>query len=586
MRFIKIHPNISSAMTSDEIALYILLMEQDFAIKNGSSRGWSRDFLMRSTGMKRHKFKTVADGMEAKRLIRVDTPSRNGMKNSYIINNREIDCLMRILDKTNNKEYLREFIDKLYSSGRFASDVTEDEMVKVGESVKTWSLKNKEDSVDISDVIKEIDAEDKVVNLHIEAEKEDKLDKLLERMEETLENQEKILDLVSVFKRVCRFPTPSVQISDTHSIDKRIYNKIDKNNMGVEGDEGKDILFPEKEPKRKYEDSPLTLQVLENSNNDNIPPSTKKDKTMELLNLPENKYAVDSLKGYFEERYPEGSAETLNEAISFFQTLTDEIWWDNDDLLNISFLDVFRDFVTKDDKVFMFYDKSSENSLKASTDELNAFTEMEIKNKLDENTLNLPEKEKVKYIQEAFRDAFINEPSFELESANEFVASFMRDLNTPSLQQIKFNNPRLAVMILGEYIQPTNYDQFFWEVVKNLDNTSKLKKIDNNNLGIITETDDYDELEVFITPEDNIYPEIFERFRITRRMDTDDIATMVSEMLSFARIPSETTIRMDDLGRFIYGAANKLSKTPREIYDGSRNIFSRIKNEASYMLTY
>lgn len=573
-------------MTSDEIALYILLMEQDFAIKNGSSRGWSRDFLMRSTGMKRHKFKTVADGMEAKRLIRVDTPSRNGMKNSYIINNREIDCLMRILDKTNNKEYLREFIDKLYSSGRFASDVTEDEMVKVGESVKTWSLKNKEDSVDISDVIKEIDAEDKVVNLHIEAEKEDKLDKLLERMEETLENQEKILDLVSVFKRVCRFPTPSVQISDTHSIDKRIYNKIDKNNMGVEGDEGKDILFPEKEPKRKYEDSPLTLQVLENSNNDNIPPSTKKDKTMELLNLPENKYAVDSLKGYFEERYPEGSAETLNEAISFFQTLTDEIWWDNDDLLNISFLDVFRDFIVKDDKVFMFYDKSSENSLKASTDELNAFTEMEIKNKLDENTLNLPEKEKVKYIQEAFRDAFINEPSFELESANEFVASFMRDLNTPSLQQIKFNNPRLAVMILGEYIQPTNYDQFFWEVVKNLDNTSKLKKIDNNNLGIITETDDYDELEVFITPEDNIYPEIFERFRITRRMDTDDIATMVSEMLSFARIPSETTIRMDDLGRFIYGAANKLSKTPREIYDGSRNIFSRIKNEASYMLTY
>lgn len=586
MRFIKIHPNISSAMTSDEIALYILLMEQDFAIKNGSSRGWSRDFLMRSTGMKRHKFKTVADGMEAKRLIRVDTPSRNGMKNSYIINNREIDCLMRILDKTNNKEYLREFIDKLYSSGRFASDVTEDEMVKVGESVKTWSLKNKEDSVDISDVIKEIDAEDKVVNLHIEAEKEDKLDKLLERMEETLENQEKILDLVSVFKRVCRFPTPSVQISDTHSIDKRIYNKIDKNNMGVEGDEGKDILFPEKEPKRKYEDSPLTLQVLENSNNDNIPPSTKKDKTMELLNLPENKYAVDSLKGYFEERYPEGSAETLNEAISFFQTLTDEIWWDNDDLLNISFLDVFRDFIVKDDKVFMFYDKSSENSLKASTDELNAFTEMEIKNKLDENTLNLPEKEKVKYIQEAFRDAFINEPSFELESANEFVASFMRDLNTPSLQQIKFNNPRLAVMILGEYIQPTNYDQFFWEVVKNLDNTSKLKKIDNNNLGIITETDDYDELETFITPEDNIYPEIFERFRITRRMDTDDIATMVSEMLSFARIPSETTIRMDDLGRFIYGAANKLSKTPREIYDGSRNIFSRIKNEASYMLTY
>lgn len=573
-------------MTSDEIALYILLMEQDFAIKNGSSNGWSRDFLMRSTGMKRHKFKTVADGMEAKRLIRVDTPSRNGMKNSYIINNREIDCLMRILDKTNNKEYLREFIDKLYSSGRFASDITEDEMVKVGESVKTWSLKNKEDSVDISDVIKEIDAEDKVVNLHIEAEKEDKLDKLLERMEETLENQEKILDLVSVFKRVCRFPTQSVQISDTHSIDKRIYNKIDKNNMGVEGDEGKDILFPEKEPKRKYEDSPLTLQVLENSNNDNIPPSTKKDKTMELLNLPENKYAVDSLKGYFEERYPEGSAETLNEAISFFQTLTDEIWWDNDDLLNISFLDVFRDFVTKDDKVFMFYDKSSENSLKASTDELNAFTEMEIKNKLDENTLNLPEKEKVKYIQEAFRDAFINEPSFELESANEFVASFMRDLNTPSLQQIKFNNPRLAVMILGEYIQPTNYDQFFWEVVKNLDNTSKLKKIDNNNLGIITETDDYDELEVFITPEDNIYPEIFERFRITRRMDTDDIATMVSEMLSFARIPSETTIRMDDLGRFIYGAANKLSKTPREIYDGSRNIFSRIKNEASYTLAY
>lgn len=585
MRFIKIHPNISSVMSSDEIAILILLMEQDFYIKSGSSMGWSRDFIMKSTGLKRHRFKEASDLLEAKNIIRVHTPARSGMKNIYLLNNKEVDCLMRVLDKTNNKEFLKEFMSKIYSSGRLASNISDSEYITVGESTKIWSEKIKKNSIDISTIINANPPEENDDNSDIYEDEKSKIDLLLEKMETSIINQEKLIKLGSVLSKACWSPTKSVLVTDT-SIDKRIDRKIIKNNMGVEGDEGKDILFPEKEPKRKYEDSPLTLQVLENSNDDNIPPSTKKDKTMELLNLPENKYAVDSLKGYFEERYPEGSAETLNEAILFFQTLTDEIWWDNDDLLNISFLDVFRDFIVKDDKVFMFYNKSSENSLKVSTDELNAFTEMEIKNKLDENTLNLPEKEKVKYIQEAFRDAFINEPSFELEGANEFVASFMRDLNTPSIQQIKFNNPRLAVMILGEYIQPTNYDQFFWEVVKNLDNTSKLKKIDNNNLGIITETDDYDELEVFITPEDNIYPEIFERFRITRRMDTDDIATMVSEMLSFARIPSETTIRMDDLGRFIYGAANKLSKTPREIYDGSRNIFSRIKNEASYTLAY
>lgn len=602
MRFIKIHPNISSVMSSDEIAIFILLMEQDFYIKSGSSMGWSRDFIMKSTGLKRYRFKEAVDLLEAKNIIRVYTPAGSGMKNSYLLNNKEIDCLMRVLDKTNNKEFLKEFMSKIYSSGRLASNISDSEYVTVGESTKTWSERIKNNSIDISTIISANPPEENDDNSDIYEGEKSKIDLLLEKMEASIINQEKLINLGSVLARVCRSPTQSVQVTDT-SIDISIDRKIIKNNGGSNIIDDETIFFPKKESKKEYEDFPHTLQIFENldedknddnpsrtkkdKTNDNLP-RTKKDKTMNLLSLPENKYSVDSLKGYFEERYPEGSVELFDNASRFYDELVDELWWDNDSLSELSFLDVFRDFIVLDDKVFTFYNKMPHEALEVSIEELESFMSMEIKNKLDKNTINLPEDEKIKYIESRFLEAYSKTDSFELDEANNLVKSIMRDLNSPEIKKVKFNNPRLSAFILNYIIEPTNCDdQFFWHISKTEGKSSDMIKINNNNLEYKTEPDD---VSFLLSPElsnDNIYIDIFDRFRITRRMNVDNIDEMVRLMLVFARIESGVSIRMDDLSKLIYGLANKLGKNTEEVYNSSKDIFLKSKiDDGEFIVSY
>lgn len=593
MKFIKIHPNIQSALNPDEISLYISLLEQDYLMRGGATKGWSKAFLLKSSGLGRRKFDSAVDSMVDKGILEVRNRHISGARNQYVLVYQEIQAMNLVLDATNNKEYLTSLFKDTFKSKNKISILTKQNMDDIKQSNKKWKVTpvTKRTIEDTGSGYNLYSVDEKPVhnestNVPAFEEKEPNQDhNVLAFLEKVDKKLDAVLDVLALHQK--EIDTLKKRAHHVPALTKSEYTMYPSIDIDIEPSTSvcqkneffASSFFEKKEPKKhiggslslKLKDDDVELKkvfgtgdVISNSNN-NIKPLPEQNKNISNMS-EETQKGISRIISYFSERYPEGSAEYIDKAHSFFNELKDDYIYDSSDYDNISFKGVFKNFITKDDKVFIFYNKVDERALEVSNKEVEEFNSLPIKNKLDKNVLDLPEHKKIEYIVERFRGVFEPHCRETIETINDWVKSAMVDLKTPILSDIKYNNPRLSVMLLENEIEPTDKDEpyIYQRVLASEKASTSINKVDISlpstvqpkETGIVFS----DKLD-----DNNIYHEIFEQFRITRRMNTDDLIEMAKHMLSFSVILSGDELTETDFSKLVWAMASKMNKNADEL---------------------
>lgn len=635
-RFIKINPNINSAISAQELALLIALVEQQFIIQTFSNGGWSKNYLMDFTNLGRRAFDKTVDKMVAKGLLDF-SPRTGGGKNKYLLNEAEYNSLNDILDLTNNRKALSVFFKKFWKDGKMCTEITDDEKTELKCTRKIWkrnvhgksiididgykmyteSVKNTETEYKYADNTSNNETEYKCTqneqNVHgldnedMENEKsrvqmytestnsgkteykctrndnnmEDVLGAIvrgLDNINQTLSEQSKRLDKIEDIVHGNNKEESKTEYICTRSDTKPSttgYTGIEHR----ESIEQKKSFFEKKDTKKLYNieeksigfvfgtgnvNSNSNIDNANNSNQDNVTSTSSTKKIKDALYDKANSKDIQYIVQYFADRYPNGSVEYVDNAIEFFEELKFEIIPEDSVLSEIEITDVFKHFQYKNDRVFIYYTKSPTEATEMSTDELEEFKSLDKKNNLTDEELNLSEKQKIELIRDGVLTDFGVNEVLPIEKFNEYISSYMVDLGEPMLDGIKYNNPRIATMLIPDLV-PDDEEQLFWRISE-----QENDKIENENLVALdfrtpVIKTNKTEHKMFTVSEDelsddNMYTDIFSNFRITRHMNTDNTAEMLSNMLQFAFIDSGTPIQHLDAQKLLYAFAKRLGK--------------------------
>ena len=199
-----------------------------------------------------------------------------------------------------------------------------------------------------------------------------------------------------------------------------------------------------------------------------------------------------------------------------------------------------------------------------STEELEEFRSLDKKNKLTDEEINLSEKQKIELIRDGVLTDFGVNEVLPIEKFNEYIASYMVDLGEPMLDGIKYNNPRISTMLIPDLV-PDDEEQLFWRISEQKNDKIENEKLVALNFSTPVIKTNKAEHKMFTVSEDelsdnNMYTDIFSNFRITRHMNTDNTAEMLSNMLQFAFIDSGTPIQHLDAQKLLYAFAKRLGK--------------------------
>ena len=346
--------------------------------------------------------------------------------------------------------------------------------------------------------------------------------------------------------------------------DEGIFNLFDE----LSDDNKENYSFLEKKKQKntlgakapKNYDNPL--DILEIHKDNNVIPSN----ILKELNSDEHIEEFKNILFYFSKKYINGSCVKLDEAEKYYQELRDD-YFSSDELLETSIKDVFKNFIYIDDEVYTFYNKVDCSSIKVANKEFYNHTEIP-------NNINFPDNlknnEKEEFVINEFIKQFEGIGVIELKSANSFIAGLMKGLNMMYFQKYLINQPRLAPMIIKE-LEHRGEDESdnYWELPNNTKNGkselldvvgSEISKVEekikvNNNIS--SSSYNY-KLSVNELKENNIFIDIFNDFRITRRMNVFDVPDMATRMLKFALIEESDTITLEEKEKLLYAISNKL----------------------------
>lgn len=661
----------------EEIAIFIALMEQDYVVSNSNTKGWSKDFMMKASGLSRRKFDKASESLVKKGLLQIKYQEITGKKNEYVLVKPSTEIALNLLDETNNKVALKKFFDALFKSNKTPLDITEEDIHNIiqtrikwkggyseeynrsdesetkmnqlcDNSSKSETVLNKDSNKTNIDTGSEIKMNQQIADfIPVMIETMTKMSTQMENITKSLSimntRLDKLEDDVEVLKKqVQNVPAFSksgyktyTSIDNTNrynNINNNIYNNNIYNNRYnniknyiifvennyIKGERLKNgfrtdltLFGSSKKDYFNFDAGSITYQCYNNSplpsieknknktelseDKENIKqdfPENKYKQTMSILNNEKYSREVIALIEYFSERYPHNSAEYTEKAIEFFDELKDEWWSIFPELFKLSFRDVFRHFVFKDDKVFIYYEKVAENETELSNKELNDFNEMSIKNTLPESLITSPDKTKIEYIEQKIDLAFDEGEYISLTSLNSFVLGCLRDLNTPMIQDIKYNNERLSPMLISNIEPADEDDQFHW-VKKDISDASRnkceVKGVVNFNVlnsGIRTETKESDlPFDDCATDDENIYVDLLTAFRITKRMDVSNTKDMFLAMCQFLNLADGREFSGYELANLIVAMSVKLNTTPEYVYSECTCFFEK-DNESQYILQY
>lgn len=575
-QFIPIHPCLKVALSVPEFNVYTSIIEQSMKLNKGYSKNyWSQATFLDYTTLGRTAFNGALDKLINKGLV-VAQMRGNGMRNCYDVVESEFLALHEIFEINRDRKILGKFFKSYWKTNRRISEVTDEEIEalrssgklnKIGEDVaksenfkryrrKTTVNASENDGSTVGkrrcyiDSIdnKEISGcnppnrgesfQDKIIDIpdiiYFDKNKKEESGSNNKIIEEDMEKEEDIFNL---------FDELSDDNKENYSF---LEKKKQKNTLGA------------KAPKNS--DNPL--DILEIYKDNNVIPSN----ILKELNSDEHIEEFKNILFYFSKKYINGSCVKLDEAEKYYQELRDD-YFSSDELLETSIRDVFKHFIYIDDEVYTFYNKVDCSLIKVANEEF--YNNTEIPNNIDFPD-NLKNNEKEEFVINEFIKQFEGIGIIELKSANSFIAGLMKGLNMMYFQKYLINQPRLAPMIIKE-LEHRGEDESdnYWELPNNTKNNkselldvvgSEISKVEekikvNNNIN--SSSYNY-KLSVNELKENNIFIDIFNDFRITRRMNVFNVPDMASRMLKFALIEESDTITLEEKEKLLYAISNKL----------------------------
>lgn len=142
-KFVKIHPNSSCLFKANELALLVLLLNQEYHKSVGHDTKWSRATFKQLLKMSNDSFSACVNRLE-KIGILMSADAKAGCKKECSLDISGYNIALRILEATNNREALSKFCDdKFVKEQKTLSDVSEEEI----NALKETAISMKEQTV-------------------------------------------------------------------------------------------------------------------------------------------------------------------------------------------------------------------------------------------------------------------------------------------------------------------------------------------------------------------------------------------------------------------------------------------------------
>ncbi len=142
-KFVKIHPNSSCLFKANELALLILLLNQEYHKSVGHNTKWSRTTFKQLLKMSNDSFSACVNRLE-KIGVLMSTDAKAGCKKECSLDISGYNIALRILEATNNREALSKFCDdKFVKEQKALSNVSEEEI----NALKETAISTKEQTV-------------------------------------------------------------------------------------------------------------------------------------------------------------------------------------------------------------------------------------------------------------------------------------------------------------------------------------------------------------------------------------------------------------------------------------------------------
>lgn len=142
-KFVKIHPNSSCLFKANELALLVLLLNQEYHKSVGHNTKWSRTTFKQLLKMSNDSFSACVNRLE-KIGVLMSTDAKAGCKKECSLDISGYNIALRILEATNNREALSKFCDdKFVKEQKALSNVSEEEI----NALKETAISTKEQTV-------------------------------------------------------------------------------------------------------------------------------------------------------------------------------------------------------------------------------------------------------------------------------------------------------------------------------------------------------------------------------------------------------------------------------------------------------
>lgn len=142
-KFVKIHPNSSCLFKANELALLVLLLNQEYHKSVGHNTKWSRATFKQLLKMSNDSFSACVNRLERIGIL-VSIDAKAGCKKECSLDISGYNIALRILEATNNREALSKFCDdKFVKEQKALSNVSEEEI----NALKETAISTKEQTV-------------------------------------------------------------------------------------------------------------------------------------------------------------------------------------------------------------------------------------------------------------------------------------------------------------------------------------------------------------------------------------------------------------------------------------------------------
>ena len=274
---------------------------------------------------------------------------------------------------------------------------------------------------------------------------------------------------------------------------------------------------------------------------------------------------IKYIDSYFKNRFKAGYAVPTPVIKNYYEELVDDVISTPDEIeiYDEHFRELCRHFIVEGDLSYVLYNKVEQELLELTERDISDFYDIPTKHDVDESILNLPDEGKIKTIIDDFLFDFDYGEICSIEELNEYVVSYMRDMNTPSFGRLNYKQPLLAPAIIRN-LHETDAGSGYWEIRRVENKINSGIEIDISSALKFKKKKSEDKFKFKLSEDElsknNVFLEKWSRYRIPRHIMVGKMPELLSNMAQFALLSSDDIVSQDDKEKLIYGLANKLGE--------------------------